>query len=81
MTKLSPSLVGFGIKNKDEIVRYSDPEKTVLDFIYIWRYNGVPDDKIVLDISELAKQGSKEKLMSYAKKYPKTVTEIVERLR
>ncbi len=79
-TKLSPSLVGFGIKNKDEKVRYSDPEKTVLDFIYIWRYNGVPDDKIVLDISEWAKQGSKEKLMSYAKKYPKTVTEIVERV-
>ena len=39
-TKLSPSLFDFGIKNKDEIVRYSDPEKTVLDFIYIWRYNG-----------------------------------------
>src|SRR4030065_1195121 len=64
-TKLSPSLVSFGIKNKDEIVRYSDPEKTVLDFIYIWRYNGVPDDKIVLDISEWAKQGSKEQMMSY----------------
>jgi hypothetical protein len=79
-TKLSPSLFDFGIKNKDEIIRYSDPEKTVLDFIYIWRYNGVPDDKIVLDISEWAKQGSKEKLMSYAKKYPKTVTEIVERV-
>jgi len=79
-TKLSPSLVSFGINKKDEIVRYSDPEKTVLDFIYIWRYNGVPDDKIVLDISEWAKQGSKEKLKSYAKKYPKTVTEIMERV-
>lgn len=79
-TKLSPSLVSFGINKKDKIVRYSDPEKTVLDFIYIWKYNGVPGDKIVLDISEWAKQGSKEKLMSYAKKYPKTVTEMVERV-
>lgn len=79
-TKLSPSLFDFGIKNKDGMIRYSDPEKTVLDFIYIWRYNGVPDDKIILDISEWAKQGSKEKLMSYTKKYPKTVTEIVERV-
>ena len=79
-TRLSPSLVCFGINKKDEIVRYSDPEKTVLDFIYIWRYNGVPDDKIVLDISEWAKQGSKEKLMSYAKNYPKTVTEIIGRV-
>ena len=79
-TRLSPSLVGFGINKKDEIIRYSDPEKTVLDFIYIWRYNGVPNDKIVLDISEWAEQGSKEKLMSYAKKYPKTVTEIIRRV-
>ncbi len=79
-TKLSHSLVSFGIKKKDEIVRYSDPEKTVLDFIYIWRYNGVPDDKIVLDISEWAKHGSKERLRSYAKKYPKTVTEIIGRV-
>ncbi len=79
-TRLSPSLVSFGINKKDELVRYSDPEKTVLDFIYIWRYNGVPNDKIVLDISEWAKQGSKEKLMSYAKEYPKTVTEIIVRV-
>ncbi|MCX9088238.1 MAG: hypothetical protein OIN90_11835 [Candidatus Methanoperedens sp.] len=79
-TRLSPSMVGFGINKKDEMIRYSDPEKTVLDFIYIWRYNGVPNDKIVLDISEWAKQGSKEKLMNYAKKYPKTVTEIVGRV-
>ena len=76
-TKLSPSLVSFGINKKDQTLKYSDPEKTVLDFIYIWKYNGVPGDKIVLDISEWAKQGSKEKLMSYAKKYPKTVTEMV----
>ncbi len=79
-TRISPLLVSFGINRKDEIIRYSDPEKTVLDFIYIWRYNGVPNDRIVLDISEWAKLGSKEKLMSYAKKYPKTVSEIVERV-
>lgn len=79
-TRISPSIVGFGIKNKDEIVRYSDPEKTVLDFIYIWKYNGVPNDRIILDISEWARLGSKEKLMSYAKKYPKTVSEIIERV-
>ncbi len=78
--KLSPSLVSFGIKKKDEIIKYSDPEKTVLDFIYIWRYNGIPDDKIVLDIAEWAKHASKEKLRSYAKKYPKTVAEMVERV-
>lgn len=79
-TRLSPLLVNFGLSKKDEIIRYSDPEKTVLDFIYIWKYNGVPNDRIILDISEWAKLGSKEKLMSYTKKYPKTVSEIIERL-
>lgn len=79
-TRISPSLVDFGINKKDEIIRYSDPEKTILDFIYIWKYNGVPNDRIILDISEWARLGSKEKLMSYAKKYPKTVSEIIERL-
>lgn len=77
--KLSPSLIGFGVK-KDKGINYSDPEKTALDFIYIWRYNGVPGDKIVADIREWARQASKDKLRSYAKRYPRTVAEIVERL-
>mgnify|MGYP001061518941 CR=1 FL=1 len=75
--KLSPSLITFGIR-KAESIRYSDPEKTVLDFIYIWRYNGVPTEKIAADVSEWARHVSKEKLRSYANKYPKTVAEIAE---
>jgi len=75
--KLSPSLVAFGVR-KAEGIRYSDPEKTVLDFIYLWRYNGVPGDKIVADVAGWVKGLSKEKTKSYAKKYPKTVVEIVE---
>lgn len=78
--KLSPSLLGFGLRKEDNGVRYSDPEKTVLDFIYVWRYNGVPHDKIIGDVSAWAKYASKEKLRRYAKKYPKTVAEIVERV-
>jgi predicted transcriptional regulator of viral defense system len=78
-SKLSPSLLRFGV-SKGDSVRYSDPEKTILDFIYIWRYNGVPKEKIVADVSEWAKNISKEKTKSYAKKYPTTVAEIVERL-
>ena len=78
-TKMSPSLLGFGIEKGNE-VKHSDPEKTILDFIYIWRYNGVPSEKIVADVSEWAKHASKGKLRSYAKKYPKTVAEIAERV-
>ena len=38
--KLTPKLLEFGII--EDNLRYSDPEKTILDFIYTWRYNGVP---------------------------------------
>jgi predicted transcriptional regulator of viral defense system len=79
-SRLSPSLLGFGIRKAGNGVRYSDPEKTLLDFIYLWRYNGIPEEKIVADVSGWEKGASKEKLMAYAKKYPKTVAEIAARL-
>jgi len=80
-SRLSPSLLGFGIRKAGNGVRYSDPEKTLLDFIYLWRYNGIPEEKIVADLSGWGKGASKEKLMAYAKKYPKTVAEIAARHR
>jgi len=79
-SRLSPSLLGFGIKKGENGVKYSDREKTILDFIYIWRYHGTPSEKIIADVSEWAKHASKEKLRRYAKKYPKTVAEIAERV-
>ncbi len=79
-SRLSPSLLGFGIRKAGNGVRYSDPEKTLLDFIYLWRYNGIPEEKIVADVSGWEKGASKEKLIAYAKKYPKTVAEIAARL-
>ncbi len=72
--KLSPKLLQFGII--DDNLRYSDPEKTILDFIYTWRYNGVPREKIILDVSDWAKDISGEKTIRYAGNYPKTVREI-----
>ena len=74
--KLASSLFGFGI-TKDKL-RHSDAEKTILDFIYTWRYNGIPKDKIVLNIAEWTKNVSKEKIKKYVMNYPKTVKEIVE---
>ena len=40
----------------------------------------MPDEKIVADVSEWAKNVSKEKTKRYAKKYPNTVAEIAERV-
>jgi hypothetical protein len=36
----------------------------VLDFIYVWTYNGIPEDKIVADIHEWARHASGEELRS-----------------
>lgn len=76
--KLNPKLLEFGVVNNS--LKHSDPEKTILDFIYIWRYNGVPKEKIIIDIAEWANNISEEKIRKYAEKYPKTVREIVEEI-
>jgi predicted transcriptional regulator of viral defense system len=78
--KLSPHLLKFGISKADKDVRYSDPEKTVLDFIYIWRYNGIPEQRIRADISGWTRNTSRHKLRRYAAKYPKTVADTVARV-
>jgi predicted transcriptional regulator of viral defense system len=74
--KLTPKLLEFGIIENN--LKYSDPEKTILDFIYTWRYNGVPKEKIALDVSEWAKDISSEKTKKYAVNYPKTVQDIAD---
>ncbi len=74
--KLTPKLLDFGIIENN--LQYSDPEKTILDFIYTWRYNGIPKEKIALDISEWAKNLSSKKIKKYAANYPKTVQEIAD---
>ena len=79
-SRLSPSLLGFGVKNAENGVRYSDTEKTILDFIYVWRYNGIPEEKIAADVGDWTKGASRKKIRAYAKKYPKTVAEIAARV-
>jgi predicted transcriptional regulator of viral defense system len=72
--KLKPSLFKFGlIKNE---LTYSNPEKTILDFVYVWKYNGVPKERIVADISEWTTSLSKVRVKEYVKSYPKPVQEV-----
>ncbi|MDG6927450.1 MAG: hypothetical protein JRN10_05045 [Nitrososphaerota archaeon] len=77
--KLSPALFDFGVMEKDGL-RFSDPEKTILDFIYIWRYNGMPEEKIAADISDWTGSISWTTMEKYAKKYPATVLETVKKV-
>ncbi len=76
--KLKPELFRFGIIK--DTLRYSEPEKTILDFIYVWRYNGIPEEKIIMDISDYAGGLSKKKLRAYGESYPKAVRAIAEKV-
>ena len=76
--KLKAALFSFGIIGNE--LKYSDPEKTILDFIYVWRYNGISKEKISADLGEWSINLSRPTLTNYAKNYPKTVQEIVREM-
>ena len=76
--KLKGDLFKFGII--EDRYRFSDLEKTVLDFIYIWRYNGIPVEKITMDISGYIEGVSKDKIRRYSMYYPKTIRSVIEAL-
>ncbi len=77
--KLKLPLFSFGIVSKDAIA-YSDPEKTILDFIYMWRYNGVSKDRIIADAGDWSTNLSASKFVEFAKNYPKTVQKIAQEI-
>ena len=77
--RVSSDLLKFGIIKKGKI-RYSDPEKTILDFLYILRYNGVPEERIIMDIADYSSGILKEKIRKYVKYYPKTVEKTLGKL-
>ncbi len=76
--KIKPSLLKFGIiENK---FKYSDLEKTILDFIYLWIYNSTPKNRILIDISGYTKKLSESKIRDYIHWYPKSVKEIIKEI-
>ena len=77
--KLSKALLAFGIEKKNEL-KYSDPEKTILDFAYLWRYNGYREEKIIADVSEWATGLSAKKLNLYSENYPASIKNISKRV-
>jgi predicted transcriptional regulator of viral defense system len=74
--KLSSKLVDFGIVN-DNGKRFSDVEKTLLDFVYISRYRSVSEGRITSMIEEYGKRAKADKIRGYLKFYPKTVEKAV----
>lgn len=74
--KIKRKLCEFGIKEKR--LRFSDPEKTILDIIYLSRYGKLSDVEIRNKIITLLKHCSKNKLLNYSKKYNKKVYAFVK---
>lgn len=73
--KLNRTLFGFGIIKND--LNYSDTEKTILDMIYLRKYNSMPDEEIKNEIIDIIKYCSKSILKEYSKHYPKTVQKVI----
>lgn len=58
-------------------VRYSDLEKTFLDFIYLWKLNHVPDHKIHRILGQYRNKVSQEKIIEYSELYPAEIQQVV----
>ncbi len=68
----------FGIiENK---VKYSNIERTILDFINIQKENRIHEKKIISNISKYMKNASIEKLVSYIEYYPVDVMKIIKQI-
>jgi len=60
---------------------FSDPEKTLLDMIYLSRYNGLSESEIIGRVSDILKHCNDDKLASYAEKYPKSVKKFLGKIK
>jgi len=69
------ALFNFGIV--DNKIRYSDQEKTILDLIYLWEYNHINENRIVIEISKFLNGISKEKILKYSQYYPDSNQKIL----
>ncbi|MFX1328407.1 MAG: hypothetical protein ACFE91_09790 [Promethearchaeota archaeon] len=71
------SFFNFGIiKNK---IRYSDHEKTILDLLYLWDYNNMNENRILIELVKLLDGISEEKILNYARYYPKSNKILIEK--
>jgi predicted transcriptional regulator of viral defense system len=76
--KLSPGLFDFGIRTDLAPLRFSDPEKTILDIVYINRYNAVPSTRIAMDVSEYIENANHRRIQKYLEHYPGSVRRTLE---
>ncbi|MFW9825429.1 MAG: hypothetical protein ACFFE4_20980 [Candidatus Thorarchaeota archaeon] len=74
---LKNEFFNFGIKNG--VIKYSDPEKTILDLIYVWNYSKINENKILVRLHKLLDGISEEKIIKYLQYYPESTKAILEK--
>ncbi len=78
--KLKMGLFGFGVVEKG-VIKFSDPEKTLLDFVYISRYRSLPKERIESMVEEYSGRLDPSRIKAYLRFYPKTVEEVIKNAR
>ncbi len=82
--KMKPPIFEFGIiseKTKNNItINYSDKEKTIMDFAYLWKRNGKNITFITPRVAEYIDQLDIKKIKTYTKYYPKWMEKLIENL-
>jgi len=74
--KIKPTLASFGIIKSNE-VKFSDPEKTILDFIYLSRYNKQLRPHAEEVLTQYQDKVNWAILCSYLERYPRSVQKEV----
>ena len=74
--KLKRNLFTFGIIHAKW--NFSEPEKTILDVIYLSKYAGLTEEEAKTKVADMIKSCSIEKLKRYAKNYNKTTEQCIK---
>lgn len=82
-TRISSKLYGFGIIRKPSrikgiSIRYSNPEKTILDFAYLWSYRGYSPQRILSGLADWTENLNEKNLHIFSKRYPLSVQRIIK---
>ena len=74
--KISPELIGASRKRLRDIISIAEPEKALLDWIYLTRQEGLPTPLDEINLQFL----NPVKLRAHAERFPKTVNETIKDL-
>lgn len=75
--RFKAAFFNFGIINGK--VKYSNLEKTILDLIYLWEYNHMHENRILIELSKLMDGILEEKILEYSQYYPKSNKNILKK--